>query len=144
VKKGDHDTLPDGPQPQGIFEKGTHFHPIEFLKTLQEVYEKVVVDRASGVDVPIEYEAFTKTVQWASGQPSIKMVPAFCSGFSISPSHPPHPINSLYFVTAANTCILMAFQDDSLALTRLGWLSCLSNLIPLELISFLCLTLSSL
>jgi hypothetical protein len=40
---------------------GTHFHPIEFLKTLWEVYEKVVVDCASGVDVPtIEYEAFTK------------------------------------------------------------------------------------
>jgi hypothetical protein len=38
VKKGDHDTLPDWPQPQGIFEKGTHFHPIEFLKTLREVY----------------------------------------------------------------------------------------------------------
>jgi hypothetical protein len=28
----------------------------------------------------------------ANGQPSIKMVP-FCFGFSISPSHPPHPIN---------------------------------------------------
>ena len=60
MKKCDHDTLPDWPQPQGIFEKGTHFHPIEFLKTLREVYEKVVVDRASGVDDPIEYEAFTK------------------------------------------------------------------------------------
>ena len=60
VKKGDRDALPDWPQSQGIFEKGTHFHPIEFLKTLQEVYEKVVVDRASGFNVPIEYEAFTK------------------------------------------------------------------------------------
>jgi hypothetical protein len=38
----------------------THFHPIKSLKTLREVYEKVVVDRASGVDVPIKYEAFTK------------------------------------------------------------------------------------
>ena len=55
VKKGDNDSLPDWPQPQGIFEKGTHFHPIEFLKTLREVYEKLVVDRTSGVDVPIEY-----------------------------------------------------------------------------------------
>jgi len=60
VKKGDNDTLPDWPQPQGIFEKGTHFHPIEFIKTLREVYGKVVVDRARGVDVPVEYEAFTK------------------------------------------------------------------------------------
>jgi hypothetical protein len=60
VKKDDNDTLPDWPQPQGIFEKGTHFYPIEFLKMLREVYEKLVVDRASGVDIPIEYEALTK------------------------------------------------------------------------------------
>jgi hypothetical protein len=60
VKKGDNDSLSDWPQPQGILEKGTHFHPIEFLKTLREVYEKLVVDRTSGVDVPIEYEAFMK------------------------------------------------------------------------------------
>ncbi len=60
VKKGDDYTLPDWPQPQGIFEKGTHFYPIEFLKTLREVYEKLVVDCASGVDIPIDYEAFTK------------------------------------------------------------------------------------
>ena len=60
VKKGDDDTLPDWPQPQGIFEKGTHFYPIKFLKTLREVYKKLVVDRVSGVDVPIEYKAFTK------------------------------------------------------------------------------------
>jgi hypothetical protein len=60
VKKGDNDTLPDWPQPQGIFEKGTHFYPIEFLKTLREVYEKLIVEHASGVDVPIEYEAFMR------------------------------------------------------------------------------------
>jgi hypothetical protein len=59
AKKGSDDTLPAWPQPQGIFEKGTHFHPIEFLKTLREVYKKLVVDRASGVNVPIEYKAFT-------------------------------------------------------------------------------------
>jgi hypothetical protein len=62
LKKGDNDALPDWPQPQGIFEKGTHFYPIEFLKTLREVYEKLVVNRASGVDVLIEYEAFMKTL----------------------------------------------------------------------------------
>ena len=60
VKKGDDDTLPDWPQPQGIFEKGTHFYPVKFLKTLREIYEKLVVDRASGIDVPVEYEAFRK------------------------------------------------------------------------------------
>jgi len=60
MKKGDDDSLPDWPQPQGIFEKGTHFYPIEFLKTLQKIYEKLIVDHASGSDIPIEYEAFTK------------------------------------------------------------------------------------
>jgi hypothetical protein len=57
MKKGDDDGLPDWPQPQGIFKKGGHYYPIEFLKTLREVYKTLVVDRASGVDVPIEYEA---------------------------------------------------------------------------------------
>jgi hypothetical protein len=60
MKKGDDDGLPDWPQPQGIFKKGGHFYPIEFLKTLREVYKTLVVDRSSGVDVPIEYEAFMK------------------------------------------------------------------------------------
>jgi hypothetical protein len=30
------------------------------LKTLREVYKELVVDRASGIDIPIKYEAFTK------------------------------------------------------------------------------------
>ena len=59
VKKGGDDALPDWPQPQGIFERGTHFYPIEFLKMLREVYEKLVVGHTSGLDVPIEYAAFT-------------------------------------------------------------------------------------
>jgi hypothetical protein len=62
VKKGDNDTLPEWPQLQSIFLKGTHFYPIESLKTLQAVYERFVVDRATTVDVPIEYEAFIKVV----------------------------------------------------------------------------------
>jgi hypothetical protein len=45
---------------QCIFEMGTHFHPIKFLKMLQEVYEKVVVDRDVTIRLTIEYEAFTK------------------------------------------------------------------------------------
>jgi hypothetical protein len=39
---------------------GNTFPSNQFLKTLGEVYEKVVMDRASGVDVPIKYEVFTK------------------------------------------------------------------------------------
>lgn len=58
AKKGDDDGFPDWPQ--GIFEKGTDFYPVEFLKTLREVYKKLVVERASGFDVPVEYGAFIK------------------------------------------------------------------------------------
>jgi hypothetical protein len=122
---GDNDTLLDWPQPQGIFEKGTHFHPIEFLKTLQEVYEKLVVDCAT-VQVESTSLSGTKPLRRCStnGQPSIKMAP-FCSGFSISPSHPPHPINSLYFVTAADTCVSIAFRNDCLRVASLRWLNCI-------------------
>ncbi|KAI0281123.1 hypothetical protein BGY98DRAFT_1095066 [Russula aff. rugulosa BPL654] len=101
VKKGDNDSLPDWPQPQGIFEKGTHFHPIEFLKTLWEVYEKLVVDRTSGVDVPIEY---------LNGTVLFRL-------FDLTIS-PPHPTSSSYFMTAANTCVLIAFRDDCLAFSN--------------------------
>lgn len=45
---------------QGISERGTRFHPLEFLKMLREVYEKLIADRVSSVDIPIEYEAFIK------------------------------------------------------------------------------------
>jgi hypothetical protein len=97
---------------------GTHFHPIEFLKMSQEVYEKVVVDHASGVDVPIEYKAFTKMLGKRTTIIDKMALAQYCSDFSTSPSHPPRPINSLSFMTAANTCVSIAFQDERLALTR--------------------------
>jgi hypothetical protein len=59
-KSSNNDSLPEWPQPQGIFEKGALFHPITFLKVLREVYERVVVCGVDGSDLPLEYEAFAK------------------------------------------------------------------------------------
>lgn len=50
-------TLPEWPQPQGVFTKGTHFHPVVFLAKIRGIYEKVVVDRESG-EALLEHEAF--------------------------------------------------------------------------------------
>ena len=96
---------------EGISEEGTYFYPIELLKMLQELYERLVVDRARGVDSPYQVQSphedamlGKRTTTYQDG----------CSGFLplISPSRPPHPINLSYFVTAANTCVLTAFRDD--------------------------------
>jgi hypothetical protein len=101
----------------------SYFYPIEFLKMLWDVYKYMLVadcTPASGVDVPT-VSGDTKPLRryLASGQPSIKMAP-FCSGLIFklpgparpsAPSHPPRPINSLYFVTPADTCILIPFRD---------------------------------
>lgn len=62
-RKGDVDDVPDWPQPQGIFATGTQFNPIQFLKTLREMYERVVVRGECGTDVPIEYEAFGRMLK---------------------------------------------------------------------------------
>jgi hypothetical protein len=62
-RQGDMDDVPDWPQPQGIFAKGTHFHPIEFLKTVRGMYERVVIRGECGTDVPIEYEAFGRMLK---------------------------------------------------------------------------------
>jgi len=63
VKRKGEDNIPDWPQPQGIYVKGTDFHPIEFLKTLWDMYEKVVVREERSTDLPMEYEAFWKVLQ---------------------------------------------------------------------------------
>jgi hypothetical protein len=92
MKKGDDDSLPDWPQ----------------------VYEKLIEVRTSGVDVPIECKAFAFTKMLGNQTTKIKTTLSY-SGFSISPSHPPHPTNPAYFMTAANTCIWIAFRGDCLA-----------------------------
>ena len=50
-------TPPEWPQPQGIFFNGTQFHPLAFLDKIREMYEKVVIEKASG-DLLMEHEAF--------------------------------------------------------------------------------------
>jgi hypothetical protein len=49
---------PVWPQPQGIFERGKVFHPLNFLTTLHEVYDTAVVNGSDGGDSAMEYEAF--------------------------------------------------------------------------------------
>ncbi|KAH9953272.1 hypothetical protein BC827DRAFT_1146474, partial [Russula dissimulans] len=58
VKRKGDDDIPDWPPPQGVYAKGTFFHPIEFLKTLWDMYERVVVCEVRSADLPVEYEAF--------------------------------------------------------------------------------------
>jgi hypothetical protein len=56
------DTVPDWPQPQGIFELGTTFHPLPFLAAVCEIYEKVVV--SNGEDgLTMENEAFARLLK---------------------------------------------------------------------------------
>jgi hypothetical protein len=53
-------TLPEWPQPHGIFTNGSHFHPLIFLATVRELYDKVI-DRAISVqDYSMEDEAFSR------------------------------------------------------------------------------------
>lgn len=52
-------TLPDWPQPEGIFSDGTTFHPIAFLAKVGEVYERVLVKKDSG-ELMMEHEAFAR------------------------------------------------------------------------------------
>jgi hypothetical protein len=63
VKRKGDDDIPDWPQPQGVYAKGTHFYPIEFLKTLRDMYKRVVVRDERSADLPVEYEAFGKVLQ---------------------------------------------------------------------------------
>jgi hypothetical protein len=54
------DTVPDWPQPPGIFELGTKFNPIKFLATIRDVYEWVMNQNGHDNDLTMEYEAFGK------------------------------------------------------------------------------------
>jgi hypothetical protein len=56
------DTPPDWPQPQGIFELGTKFHPTNFLAALRNVYDEVVRGH-SGEDLSMESQALIKLLQ---------------------------------------------------------------------------------
>jgi hypothetical protein len=50
-------SVPEWPQPQGIFTEGTYFHPLEFLANFREIYERVVIEKVSG-KAAMEHEAF--------------------------------------------------------------------------------------
>jgi len=51
---------PEWPQPLGIFTKGTQFNPIEFLKTLRNVYESVVNEGGGDAQLSLEHCAFAR------------------------------------------------------------------------------------
>ena len=50
------------PQPQGIFERGRIFHPLNFLRMLHEIHDAIVVKGGNGGDSAMEYEAFLRLV----------------------------------------------------------------------------------
>jgi len=53
-------TLPEWPQPYGIFTNGSHFHPLIFLATVRELYDKVIDCAISDQDYSMEDEAFSR------------------------------------------------------------------------------------
>jgi hypothetical protein len=57
------DTTPDWPQPPGIFERGVIFNPIPFLKTIHDMYERIVIEGTDGDGLAMEYHAFAKLLQ---------------------------------------------------------------------------------
>jgi hypothetical protein len=57
------DTVPEWPQPQGIFELGVTFNPMQFLITIRNVYENLVIENGSGDDLAMEYDAFVKLLK---------------------------------------------------------------------------------
>ena len=89
MKKGDDDSLPDWPQ----------------------VYEKLIVVHTSGVDIPIECKAFAFTKMLSSWTTKNQDDTVLFQLFDLTI---PPPTNPLYFMTAANTCVWIAFQGDCL------------------------------
>jgi hypothetical protein len=59
-KTGSTDSLPEWPQPHGVFTNGTHFHPLVFLATVRELYDKVIDCAISDQDYSMEDEAFSR------------------------------------------------------------------------------------
>ncbi|KAI0685919.1 hypothetical protein C8T65DRAFT_544218, partial [Cerioporus squamosus] len=54
------DTLPDWPQPPGIFSNGSAFHAVEFLKAIRDLHEKTITNEGRDLVVDLEYLAFAK------------------------------------------------------------------------------------
>lgn len=54
-----NDTTPPWPQPPGIFNaEYNEFHAFPFLRAVQELYQKTIVDSAPRNDLGMEMEAF--------------------------------------------------------------------------------------
>ena len=53
-------SLPEWPQPHGIFTNGSHFDPLRFLLMVRELYDKVVAGSVSDLDYSMEDEAFSQ------------------------------------------------------------------------------------
>lgn len=52
--------LPEWPQPHGIFTNGTHFHPMNFLLKIREVFDKVLNKEITEGDYSMEDQAFSR------------------------------------------------------------------------------------
>ncbi|KAI0365885.1 hypothetical protein BV20DRAFT_953368, partial [Pilatotrama ljubarskyi] len=52
--------LPPWPQPSGIFENGTKFHPTSFLRTVAQLYSQMVMHLSTGGEYAMEYLAFAQ------------------------------------------------------------------------------------
>jgi hypothetical protein len=57
------DTVPDWPQPQGIFELGMKFNPSNFVETLRNMYDQIVTRGCTGGEFAMEYYTFGRLLQ---------------------------------------------------------------------------------
>ncbi|OBZ78836.1 hypothetical protein A0H81_01159 [Grifola frondosa] len=83
------DSLPDWPQPSGVFSNSTHFHPIAFLTILREMYEKTVLNGGRDLVIDLEYVAFAKLLQTRSAMaPDGSLLFRLFESLTLSPSLP--------------------------------------------------------
>ena len=66
------------PLPHGIFENGTLFHPLMFIKKVTQLYEQVIINKESGNSI-LQDEAFATllmqcTITLKDGTVAFKMV----------------------------------------------------------------------
>lgn len=52
--------LPPWPQPAGIFEDGTTFHPTVFLRAVTRLYDQMITRNSMGGEYAMEYLAFAE------------------------------------------------------------------------------------
>jgi len=89
LKRKGEDDIPDWPRPHGIYAKGTQFRLIKSLKTLRDMYERVVVHGERSTDLPVEYRVQLEDV-WESAREEDDPLP--CS----APQQTPAPSSRLF------------------------------------------------